>query len=216
MKCKICKKDCGKYVVCYKHRLTKYKDVCKIHGRTDFIGRQCLKCKNNKEPIYIIRDGYDRFDVEIDKNHYLFPYVDRLTNLSKSYQSQFMQNITATSGIYGIFWGKTCLYVGQSVNIKKRISQHKDNFKIAKYHINGIRVHKPRMSISKMPHKVEYKYYEMAHKYKLSELTFKKLFAVPKLENEFQYKELLTYAEQAMMITYKPKFNHMAARPSTF
>ena len=32
--------------------------------------------------------------------------------------------------------------------------------------------------------------------------------------NEFEFNELLTYAEQAMIDTYKPKFNHISARPT--
>ena len=54
----------------------------------------------------------------------------------------------------------------------------------------------------------------MAHKYKLSDLLYKTLFVIPKIKNEEEYKELLTYAEQAMMDAYKPKFNHIAARPN--
>ena len=33
-------------------------------------------------------------------------------------------------------------------------------------------------------------------------------------ENEFEFNELLTYAEQAMIESYQPKFNHIAARPT--
>ena len=214
MKCKVCGKNCGTYVVCYEHKNTKYKDVCKIHGTTTFINRQCQKCKQLKEPIYLIKDKKDRFGKKITKTHFLYPYLDRLTNLTKEYQSKFMQRISNNSGIYGIFYKNTCLYVGQSVNITNRIHQHRENFKIAQHHINGTRAHKKRISISKLNHKVEYKYYEMAYKYKLNDLTFKKLFAVPKLKDEFEFNELLTYAEQAMINSYNPKFNHLSARPS--
>ena len=54
----------------------------------------------------------------------------------------------------------------------------------------------------------------MANKYKLSDLSYKTLFVVPKLKDTTEFNELLTYAEQSMMLTYKPKFNHMTARPS--
>ena len=50
--------------------------------------------------------------------------------------------------------------------------------------------------------------------YKLSDLTYKTLFAIPQIEDNYKFNELLTYAEQAMMIAYKPKYNHIAARPS--
>ena len=125
-----------------------------------------------------------------------------------------MQRISKTSGIYGIFAGTVCLYVGQSINISNRIKQHKDGFKTAKFQINGTKLHKQRISISKMPHKVEYKYYEMAKNYNLPELSYKTLFVVPRLKDEFEYNELLTYAEQAMIEAYQPKFNHIAARPT--
>lgn len=214
MKCKVCGKNCGKYVVCYKHRDTKYKDNCKIHGWTTFVNQQCLKCKKLKEPVYLIKDKKDRFGNSITKDHFLYPYLKRLTNYRRAYQRQFMQRISQSVGIYGIFYKTTCLYVGQSVNITNRIEQHKKNFKIAQNHLRGIRLHKQRIAINKIPHKVEYKYYELAHNYKLSDLKYKKLFAIPILKDEFELNELLTYAEQAMIETYKPKYNHIAARPT--
>lgn len=214
MKCKICGKSCGKYKVCYDHRNSKYKDICKIHGKTWFINNQCQKCKELKQPIYLIKDNKDRFGTTISKNHYLYPYLKRLTNYNIKYQRQFMKRISNASGIYGIFYNNVCLYVGQSINITNRIKQHKDNFKVAKFHINGLRLHKKRISISKIKHKVEYKYYEMAYNYNLDQLSFKTLFTIPKLKNDFEYNELLTYAEQAMIETYKPKYNHIAARPT--
>lgn len=214
MKCKICGQSCGKYVVCFDHINTKYKDVCKIHGKTWFINRQCQKCKDLKKAIYLIVDGKDRFGNKIDKNHFLYPYKNRLTHLNRRYQNKYMKRISKASGIYGIFCNNVCLYVGQSINITNRIKQHKENFKTAKFHMKGLKLHKQRLSISKIDHKVEYKYYEMASNYNLDELSYKTLFVVPKLEDEFKYNELLTYAEQAMIETYKPKYNHIAARPT--
>ena len=57
-------------------------------------------------------------------------------------------------------------------------------------------------------------YYEMAKNYNLPDLSYKTLFRVPRLKDEFEFNELLTYAEQAMIESYQPKFNHIAARPS--
>lgn len=214
MKCKVCGAYCGKYVVCYDHRNTKYKDKCKIHGTTTFIGHQCLKCNDLKNKVYLIIQNKDRFGNKIIDGHFLYPYLERLTNYNRNYQKQFMQRISHTSGIYGIFANNVCLYVGQSIDISNRIHQHRENFKTAKFHISGTKLNKKRVSISKMPHKVEYKYYEMAHDYNLPDLSFKTLMKIPKLKDEFEYNELLTYAEQAMIEIYKPKFNHIAARPS--
>lgn len=214
MKCKVCGKSSGKYVVCYEHRNTKYKDKCRIHGNTWFVNRQCQKCKELKNALYLILDNKDRFDNVIDKNHFLYAYKNRLTHLMRRYQAKYMKRISNASGIYGIFHNNVCLYVGQSINITNRIKQHKENFKTAKYHLNGLRLHKKRISISKIHRKVEYKYYEMAYSYNLKELSYKTLFVIPRLTDDFEYNELLTYAEQAMIESYKPKFNHIAARPT--
>lgn len=214
MKCKVCGCNSGKYVVCWDHKDTKYKDTCKIHGKTWFINRQCQKCLELKTAIYLVKDNKDRFGDKITKDHFLYPYKKRLTHLNRRYQSQFQHRISNTAGIYGIFYGSTCLYVGQSVNISMRIKQHKENFKKAKFQIQGTKLHKQRISISKMPHKVEFKYYEMAKNYNLPDLSYKTLFKLPRLKDEFEFNELLTYAEQAMIESYQPKFNHIAARPS--
>jgi len=215
MKCAVCGKTItNKYNVCYEHRNTKYTAICPIHGKTIFIGRQCQKCKDLKTPLYVVKNGKDRLGKKIGIRHFLYPYLERLTRLDKRYQANFQRRISSVSGIYGIFAGNTCLYVGQSMNITKRIEQHKKNFKIAQYQLRGIRIHKKRISLSKVPKKVEFKYYEMASNYKLSDLTYKTLFVVPQGEDYYEFTELLTYAEQAMMIAYKPKYNHIAARPN--
>ena len=36
--------------------------------------------------------------------------------------------------------------------------------------MRGIKIHKKRISLNKIPRKVEFKYYEMAHNYKLNDL----------------------------------------------
>jgi hypothetical protein len=214
MKCKICGKDSGKFVVCYKHRTTKYKAKCKIHGTTWFIGRQCQKCAELKKPIYEIKNNKDRLGNAIKKGHYLYPYLNRLTHKTRAYQRKYIQRISHSSGIYGIFCGNVCLYVGQSVDISTRIKQHKENFIKAQKQLQGIRIRKKRVALDKVKKKVEYKYYLLAHDYKLSDLSFKKLMAVPKIKDDFEYNELLTYAEQAMIDSYKPKYNYIAARPT--
>lgn len=188
--------------------------MCKIHGRTKFINRQCLKCKDLKQPIYRITGKKDRFGKVINQKHFLYDYLPRLTNKNRSYHNKFMKRISHTSGIYGIFYHNTCLYIGQSVDISNRIKQHKENFKKAQNHLKGLRLTKKRISIKNIKHKVEYKYYELANKYKLGDLSFKKIYDIPKLKDINNFKELLTYAEQAMIDVYKPKFNHIAARPS--
>ena len=214
MKCKVCGKACGNYPVCYQHKETKYQGICKLHGKTTFIGRQCQKCLKLKKPIYVVKNGKDRHGKKITKDHFLYPYLGRLTHKTRAYQVKYQHRISSGGGIYGIFAGNVCLYVGQSSCITSRIKQHKDCFKTAQKQMQGIRIHKKIVQIGKIKHKTDFKYYEMAHKYKLSDLSYKTLFVIPKMKNEEEYKERLTYAEQAMMDAYKPKFNHIAARPN--
>ncbi len=212
MKCAVCGSNSGKYAVCFKHRETKYESKCPIHGKTTFIGRQCLKCKDLKTPLYLVKNGKDRFGNKIDRNHYLFPYMDRLTHLTRAQQIKYEKRISTTAGVYGIFAGNVCLYVGQSCYITNRIKQHKEKFKTAQKQMQGIRIRKKRIQLSKINRKVEFKYYEMANKYRLGDLSYRTLVSIPRKEKELG--EILTYAEQAMMIAYKPKYNHIAARPS--
>ena len=186
-----------KYVVCYKHRNTVYFDICKIHGRTRFINGKCVLCHT---PSYRIVDHKDRFGNKIGKNHILYQYLPF---------KKKKKRISHISGIYGIFYHNRCIYVGQSTDISRRIQQHKDCFKIAQNHLRGLRIHKKRIHLSKVPYKVEYKYYQMASEYKWSDLTFKTLWSMKKYDGE-----VITYAEQAMIDLWRPKFNKIAAIPN--
>ena len=217
----------AQYKFCYEHRGTVYEDTCRIHGKTKFQQGQCLKCELLKIPSYRLtyreKCWYDMYSVLIDKNHYLYPYLKRLTKKTRKAQEPYIQKISAKPGIYGIFvrngakLGK-CLYVGQSINIKQRVYQHRECFKKAQRHIIGIRMHNKRASINQIKQlKTEFKYYKMANKYKLSDLKFVRLMNVPYNQKQLsyeQYKDILTYAEQAMIDAYKPSLNLFAARPS--
>lgn len=215
-----------KYKYCYEHRETIYNDVCRIHGKTKFQQGRCLKCEQLKKPIYRLtykgKSWYDRNSDRITKNHYLYPYLKHLTKKTRKEQEKFIQKISSKPGIYGIFERKgaklgKCLYVGQSINVSQRVHQHRENFKKAQRHIIGVRMRNKHATIDRLkPYKTEFKYYRMADKYKLSELKFVRLMSLPyqsKLTTE-QYKDLLTYAEQAMIDAYKPSLNLFAARPS--
>lgn len=216
-----------KYKYCYEHRETIYTDVCRIHGKTKFQQGRCLKCEQLKRPIYRLvpkgKDWYDKNGKKINKNHILYPYLNRLTKKTRKSQELYIQKISSKPGIYGIFVRKgarldKCLYVGQSINVSQRVHQHRENFKKAQRHILGIRMRNRHATLDKLkPYKVEFKYYLMANKYKLSELKFVRLMSLPyqsgKLSTE-QYKDLLTYCEQAMIDAYKPSLNLFAARPS--
>lgn len=166
---------------------------------------------------------YDKTGAIIDKKHWLYPYKELLCNTSRAFLIKHSNNITAGCGVYGIFVRKPdnslgkCLYIGQSVNVKNRVAQHKKCFKTAQRHLIGCRVHNKKLTVKKLNnYKVELKYYKMADKYKLSELKFRKIIAInTKKLTEQQIKELLTYAEQHAIEVFKPQFNTFAARPTT-
>lgn len=222
---------------CYVHRKDKYLDTCKIHGVTEFVLGVCQKCKKLKKPIYRInkRNGKYYFNMNkkpLEDNYFMKPFYDVLTHKNPNYEKQFMCNITKNAGIYGIFerdpskkdgLGK-CLYVGQSGNIKNRIEQHKKNFVTASNHIKGLKAHEQANSKNKIivipNYKVEAKYYMMAKDHYLKDLKFVTLYKIDKRKwSKFSIEEqklCLTFLEQAMIDTWKPKFNTFAARPSSY
>ena len=216
-----------KYRYCFEHRDTIYEDFCRIHGKTKFQQGRCLQCDQLKTPIYRVthrgKNWYDKDAVRIDENHWLYPYLSRLTSRTRKSQEAYIQKISHRPGIYGIFVRKQnqlgkCLYVGQSVNVSQRVHQHRECFKKAQKHILGVRMRRKHASITQLkPYKTEFKYYRMADKYKLSDLKFVRLMSLPVKNSTLsmeQYKDLLTYAEQAMIDAYKPSLNLFAARPS--
>lgn len=214
-----------KYRFCFKHKNTRYIDTCAIHGKTHFINNQCLKCLQMKAPIYIITKKnnkyYYRNNRPISKNSILYPLLDRLVHTTREYQEPFIKRVSEGPGIYGIFVRKDkelgdCLYIGQSVNVKNRVQQHKECFKTAQYHINGLKRHKKRIKLSSIDKKVEYKYYVMANNYNLKDLKFVKIISLnrPDKCSDKEFKEALTYCEQAMMIAFHPRYNTFAARPT--
>ena len=196
------------YNFCYAHKDDVYQDVCKIHGKTKFQNYHCLKCQELKKPKYT-------------KNKQALSCLDeifgkRLKHKTRKYQERYIQRIGNVSGIYGIFVKKgsglgKCLYVGQSVNIATRVKQHKENFKKAQKHLIGLKTWNKRLKV----YKVEYKYYEMAKKYNLSDLKFVRLCTIPKKYLQTQeFNDIITFMEQYMMDVYKPTLNTFAARPS--
>lgn len=156
-----------------------------------------MKIVKYKTPVYRVHKKnniwYNYYNKKVDKKYY--------TLLESLREPKKLGNIRACSGIYGIFYKDKCLYVGQSFNVARRVSEHKNNYKKAKRHIKSVK------RVRKL--KVEYKYYELARVYNLSELRFK-LIAVIKNADQIA----LTYAEQFFIDLYKPKFNHAMARPT--
>lgn len=221
-----------KYKFCYKHRNTRYMSICKIHGSQFFKNGQCEKCAKMKKPTYVLQKKNGKYykgsaKKALPNGNYLEPYYKRLINKKREYQEQFIGKITSGPGIYGIFvinkrkknrLGE-CLYIGQSVDVKTRIQQHKECFKTAQRHINGKRLHNKKLKLSDINnYKVEYKYYKMAFDYKLSDLKFVKIIYIDKSYqqklSEKEFKELLTFCEQAEMESFNPILNTFAARPS--
>ena len=217
------------YHFCYQHRKDTYIDICHIHGETEFILGKCQKCKKLRTPIYRIhyRNGAYYFNKDkkpLSKDYFMKPYYKVLTHKTPAYNKQFIGNITATPGIYGIFEKKKdgslgkCLYVGQSYNIKNRVSQHRKNFVTASNHIKGLKAHSKHQIIIITKYKVEAKYYMMARDYYLKDLKFVSLYKIDKKTWQKYTKEeqklCLTFLEQAMIDTWNPSLNIIAARPS--
>lgn len=214
----------NKYKFCFEHRFTEYEDFCRIHGKTLHINGKCIDCEQMKIPIYnVYKKGkkyYNFYGQQIPK--YDDINYERLVILDKKYHARFVRRITEGPGIYGIFVrdrrtklkiGK-CLYIGQSIDVKSRVKQHKDCFRIAKRHLNGIKLHKKRIYLNKINYKTEYKYYKMAKDYNLPQLKFVKLVSLPKdFINSTHFKEIITYFEQSMINVYNPILNTYAARP---
>ena len=216
-----------KYVYCWFHKDEKYKSICKIHGESIFKGGRCVECEKMKRPMYRIHKRANKYYVgnskkPLPKDSYLMKqgWNRILIHKNRKYAMRFVSRITNTPGIYGIFTrdkrnkhgiGK-CLYVGQSVNIKNRVKQHRDNLKEAKRHIISNHKRIPdsnKMNVAKM-------YYYIAFDYNLEDLKFVRLMSIDRRQwnklSRIESLELLTFLEQYCMDSWKPKFNKIAAR----
>lgn len=219
----------SKYKYCYEHKYTRYTDDCPIHGRTFFRLGHCLKCEALKTPSHIITKKkskyYDRFGKPLPQGHVLEKYYKRLLKTERDYQDPYVStSLTHQPGIYGIFAkgskGKVgdCLYIGQSIDIEKRIHQHIENYSIAEEHIAKVRAKHKATDIDHMAHEVELKYYRLADRYALSDLMFCSVLVLDNTNNLSvkEISEALTYCEQAMIDSYHPILNTFAARPTKF
>ena len=228
------------YRFCFTHKDTPYIDICKIHGRQTFINYQCQECKKLKRGIFRIYKRnrqyfHNRDKKPLPKDYFMKPLYQRLINRDRKYQEKYIGNITNGPGVYGIFLRDRtkknqlgrCLYVGQSVDVKRRVKEHKENIKIASRQVAGVRAKAKKSDKNKswkklIPRdklKTEKKYYEIAEYY-MKDLVFKELFKIDKkfwskLDKE-EAKTCLSYCEQLMMDTYKPKTNLFTARNSIF
>lgn len=212
-KCRKCKRIIQDgYTLCYECFQEKHLDYCKVHGRTTFNHGQCVKCTRLKQPLYKItkkgKNYYDKDGKIIPKDSLIYPCLP--------FKKQPFLRISSAPGIYGVFCKDQCLYIGQSVDVSNRVKQHKENFKTAQYHLNGLRIRRKSLKVKDIKnYKVEIKYYKMADKYTLSELKFVRIMSFPKkTPHNKELKEALTYCEQAYMDLYKPIFNLFSARPS--
>lgn len=201
--------------------MEKENNICKKHGQTKFINGKCLQCleENLYLPIYRIEEkienGNKKFYIlgdEINDNHYLNNFLWLLTDKNKKTISMLMNDfISEVPGVYGIFYKKKngkageCLYIGQSVNIKNRIEEHKNNILQAKKDL--INHQRTQESL----------YYNLAF-IGYDNIKFVQLIDISKdiwnNLNKDQASELLTVFEQYCMDCYSPRYNKTAARPS--
>lgn len=228
-----------KYRFCFEHKDTPYKDICKIHGKQTFIAGQCKRCKEMKRGIYRIykRDRkyyFNKNKKPIDRNspyYFLKPWFNILTHKTRQFQEKQAKNISTSPGIYGIFLRDrtkknqlgNCLYIGQSVNVKSRCTQHKKHIVTASNHIKGVRAKAKknykdwRKMIPKEKRKVENKYYTISQYY-LADIKFVQLLKIDKKDwetlSDEQRKILLCMGEQLGIDVFKPITNTFASRPS--
>lgn len=208
-----CKKQIDdKYRFCFTHKNNLYVDNCKIHGKTKFRSGRCVHCRGLRRAVYRYKIGADgvgrigRREVKRSSPEALI--VSVLKHPNRRYASRFLQDIGSFSGVYGIFEKSkrtsnglgACMYVGQSVNIERRIGQHKEQILEAKKHPGDAR-----------------EMYRVLAMYDISELEFRCLYRVPpevnaRCENIDQLLYVLACLEQWGMDSYEPTLNLSAAR----
>ena len=127
-------------------------------------------------------------------------------------QKYALNRITKGPGCYGIFVknnksklgiGK-CLYIGQSVNVPRRIAEHKENIQKARNKDQTV----PKM------------YQKIAEDYTDDVIKFVKVYSVDKATwTKMDKDQALTYLsilEQYFMDSYSPILNYAGARKSIF
>lgn len=231
LNCRTMVKD--QYHFCWVHRKDKYKDTCYKHGKTDFQEGICLKCKKMRTPMYRIHKRKNKYYFNknkrpLPKDYFMKPYYKILTHRTVAYQKKYIGRITKGPGTYAIFVrdkrsklgiGK-CLYVGQSTDVARRAKEHQEAIKIATKDLRRVkRLNKRIYLIDKRKLKVPLLYYRLAQ-YGLPKVKFVRLH---KIEKSFWKKltlkealQCLTFFEQLGMDTFKPQFNTIAARPTSY
>ena len=203
-----------------------YPADCKIHGHN--VAHEagiCLHClqSTNYRIKRVRRNGETNFyfngqriTADNPQLGFLKPWVKRLTAKSHGAAEQHILRVTDTPGTYGIFMrnnrknnklGK-CLYIGQSVNVKKRLSYHKNEIITANRYM---KTGKGNVANTR-------KMYFGIGCHELKDLKFVKLLSPTKEEwkklNRIQKMQLLTFLEQYNMDMFQPMFNVSNARPS--
>lgn len=199
---------------------------CKTHGKTLFCKNhkgklKCLKCMENDldEPLYrIINENGKNYlcGKEITKDSYLNQFLWLLTDKNKKTISTLMNDrIRDCPGIYGIFFKKSngkvgeCLYIGQSVDVERRINEHKSKIISAE---SDLKYHKRSSNLSKMYYNLAFVGYENLKFVQLIELTNDIWSGM----NAFEAEECLALFEQYCMDCFDPRYNVSAARKSSF
>lgn len=196
----------SRYKFCYAHRKEKYTAKCKYHGETIFSEGNCLECKSFMKPIYRIyyRDGKYWIGHKLaPKDHHTSEYFKFLLHRNRRNAMKFLGNVTTGPGIYGIFKRSKgglgqCLYIGQSLNVKKRVEEHQDNI------VKAINKEKciPTM-------------YNELLTVGVKNIKFVKLISLNKKFNTIEELfESLTIFEQFYMDSFEPTINVIAARKS--
>lgn len=179
--------------------------------------------ENYKKSIFSIKKRKGKYYFKgkrtpIKRSYFAYKHLRTLSNNSRRSALRFCKHARGSyPGIYGFFLyekGKNrlnigkCLYIGQSVNIKRRKREHEEAIKIA---INELKNKDPWL------YTLDSKYYKIAKNIISGKrVIFICVYQINKREwsklNLDQARELLCLYEQWAMDTYKPKYNVIASR----
>lgn len=215
-----------KYEYCYEHkndRLTNGTLLNQNHNSEEIL-KEFPNASDMTKSVYKIRRRTYRNTVfyylgskRLDDTYIRDDLLKIFSKPSLYQAKKYVGKITKGAGTYGIFIRNRrsklgigeCLYIGQSLNVKNRISQHMDNINIASLYITkGInKKDVPRM------------YYGMAA-IGIENLKFVRLMSIDSRYwdslNRHDKEELLTITEQYMMDCWEPRYNVVKARPTDF
>ena len=123
----------------------------------------CNKCSDNKSlKDFYHQKGKPKSQCKVCEKDYALKY--NKTDKRKEVESKYRYKL---KGVYGIFSGETCLYVGESKQMTHRWAEHKTNMK--KFQQNS---HKPLYDNLRRHNNIVFRILEETNNHKEQELTW--------------------------------------------